>query len=87
MRRSVRRQLDVQVLGTEMNGTIITRMREIGTTEEAEGAPMVLFELAVFAGTIDKQSFVESTRVWMEGKKPALILILSSSLSALLSLH
>jgi len=51
-----------EVLGTEMNGTIITRMREIGTTEEAEGAPMVLFELAVFAGTIDQQSFIESTR-------------------------
>ena len=42
-----------QVMETDMNGTVITRLRDISTSSASEGAPTTLFDMAGFAGMID----------------------------------
>jgi len=42
-----------EIVETDCNGTVVTRMREVGTEMTAEGAPMTLFDMAGFTGAID----------------------------------
>mmetsp|Transcript_6166 Transcript_6166/g.12172 ORF Transcript_6166/g.12172 Transcript_6166/m.12172 type:complete len:561 (+) Transcript_6166:175-1857(+) len=42
-----------EIVETECNGTVVTKMREVGTETQSEGAPMMLFDLAGFTGAID----------------------------------
>ena len=44
-----------EVMETDMNGTVITRLRDISTGSMTEGAPTTLFDMAGFAGMIDQK--------------------------------
>ena len=49
-----------EVLETEMNGTVVTRMRDVSTGAMTEGPPTTLFDMAGFAGMIDQADVVSA---------------------------
>jgi len=49
-----------EVLETDMDGTVVTRLRDVSSGTMAEGAPTTLFDMCGFAGQIDQKDVLSA---------------------------